>query len=91
MIGEKRIDDLIEAGWHVLDSDFDTAAFQQWRKQAFECLTDLLGPDHSYTRSFRNYVQSVEEEKKPTSGGSTLTAAREELAKNRKGKPEKSG
>ncbi len=72
MFVEKRIDDLIEAGWHVLDSDFDKAAFQHWRKQAVECLTDLLGPDHAYTRSFRNHVQSVEEETRRTRGGVPL-------------------
>lgn len=82
MFVEKRIDDLIEAGWHVLDSDFDTMAFQHWRKQAFKCLTALLGPDHTYTRSFRNYVHSMEEKKNVLVGGGILTAAREELAKN---------
>ena len=27
---ERRMDDLIEAGWGVLDSDFDPIAFQHW-------------------------------------------------------------
>jgi hypothetical protein len=69
MLVEKRIDDLIEAGWHVLDSDFDAAAFQHWRKQAFKCMKDLLGPDHTYTRSFGNYLQSVEGKKGVSEGG----------------------
>jgi len=72
MFAEKRIDDLIEAGWHVLDSDFDAAAFQHWRKQAFKCLTDLLGPDHTYTKSFRKHVQSLEGKKSLYMGGASL-------------------
>lgn len=40
---EQRIDDLIEAGWGVLDSDFDPVAFQRWRRRAFDCLTPWLG------------------------------------------------
>ena len=52
-----RIDDLIEAGWGVLDSDFDPVAFQRWRRRAFDCLTALVGPDHVYTRHFENFVR----------------------------------
>lgn len=53
---EQRIDDLIEAGWGVLDSDFDPVAFQTWRRSAFECLTAMVGPDHVYTRHFAKLV-----------------------------------
>jgi hypothetical protein len=77
---EKRIDDLIEAGWHVLNSDFDTEAFQHWKKQAFNCLSALLGPDHTYTLYFKNYVREAEE-KNLLAGGGILTAAKEEMAK----------
>ncbi len=52
-----RIDDLIEAGWGVLDSDFDLIAFQRWRRKAFDCLTAVVGPDHVYTRYFANFVR----------------------------------
>jgi hypothetical protein len=62
MIGEKPIDDLIEAGWHVLDSDFDGRAFLNWKKQALHCFSALLGPDHEYTEDFRNYVKHAEKE-----------------------------
>jgi hypothetical protein len=41
---EAKIDDLIEAGWGVLNSAFDPVAFQQWRRMAFLCLTEMLGP-----------------------------------------------
>ncbi len=46
MLLEKRIDDLIEAGWEVLTSDFDEKAFLNWRKRAVDCLTDLVGSEH---------------------------------------------
>jgi len=54
---ERRIDDLIEAGWDVLDSDFDPVAFQRWRRSAFDCLTAMVGPDHVYTRHFGKLVR----------------------------------
>ena len=43
---EQRIDNLIAAGWYVLDSDFDPAALQHWRMQAFHCIEAMLGSDH---------------------------------------------
>ena len=54
---EQQIDDLIEAGWSVLDSDFDPIAFQRWRRKAFDCLTAVVGPDHVYTRHFANFAR----------------------------------
>lgn len=78
---ETRIDELIEAGWDVLYSDFDARAFDQWRKRAFSCLNVLLGPDHLYTQSFRNYVETAEEISLLVGGG-ILSAAREEVSRN---------
>jgi hypothetical protein len=60
MTGEQRIDDLINAGWHVLETDFDVVAFQHWRKLVSDCLDTLLGPDHTYTQYFEDYVQKPE-------------------------------
>ena len=54
---EGRIDDLIEAGWGVLESGFDPIAFLQWRRSAFDCLTQMVGPHHVYTRHFENLVR----------------------------------
>ena len=54
---ERRIDDLIEAGWGVLDSDFDPVAFHRWRRSAFDCLTAMFGPDHVYTKHFEKLVR----------------------------------
>jgi hypothetical protein len=78
---EKQIDDLIEAGWHVLDTDFDAVALRHWKTQAFACLTALLGPDHQYTVSFENYVKD-EDKKAILTGGGILSAAKEKLTGN---------
>jgi hypothetical protein len=61
---EQTIDKVIEAGWHVLDSDFDCTALQNWRQRAFECMNALLGPDHANTQYFKNYIE-MDEAKKP--------------------------
>lgn len=73
---EEQIDRLIEAGWYVLESDFDRAAFIHWRQRAFQCLMTLLGPDHPYTECFKAFV--VEAEKcQLLTGTGILTAAKE--------------
>lgn len=73
---EEQIDRLIEAGWYVLESDFDRAAFINWRQRAFQCLMTLLGPDHPYTECFKAFV--VEAEKcQLLTGTGILAAARE--------------
>jgi hypothetical protein len=54
---EQRIDELIKAGWEVVDSDFDAVAFQHWRVKAFECLNAMFGSEHVYTKYFQNFVQ----------------------------------
>jgi len=74
MLVNKPIDDLIEAGWHVLDSDFDDMAYLHWKKQALHCFSALLGPDHQYTKDFRNYVKQAEKKNARTvTGDSTAT------------------
>ena len=75
---EERIDDLIEAGWGVLDSDFDPVAFQRWRRRAFDCLTALVGPDHVYTRHFENFVRQGGKTDLLAAGG-ILSAAKEQM------------
>ena len=79
MLFEKRIDDLIEAGWHVLESDFDENAFQNWRREAFKFLTTMLGPRHAYTLYFEKYVHHSQRAELLTGGG-ILSAAKEEMA-----------
>lgn len=49
---EQRLTSLIRAGRHVIDSDFDPMAFHEWRKEANECMSVLLGQDKAETTSF---------------------------------------
>jgi hypothetical protein len=81
MLVNKPIDDLIEAGWHVLDSNFDEVAFLHWKRQALHCFSALLGPDHRYTEDFRNYVKQVEKEN-ARAGGCLSTATMEQTSPN---------
>jgi hypothetical protein len=53
VVPERELDTLIRAGWQVLETDFDEAAFLRWRKRAYECLEALVGPHHVYTEHFR--------------------------------------
>jgi hypothetical protein len=80
MCVQRRIDDLIKAGWGVLESNFHPAAFHNWRREAFFCLNVLLGPDHAYTDYFRSYVQEAEK-KNLLVGGGILTAAKEKMVR----------
>jgi hypothetical protein len=57
MAVEQIIDDLLESAWAALDSDFDQVAFHHWRCRASDCLIDLLGPNHVYTRQFENFTR----------------------------------
>ncbi|MFH0957516.1 MAG: hypothetical protein V1897_02330 [Pseudomonadota bacterium] len=53
-----KIDRLIEAGWYVLDSEFDDRALAHWKKTAGEFLISFLGPRHLVTESFICYCES---------------------------------
>lgn len=80
MYQENLIDNLIKAGWHVLDTDFDEAAFRNWRELALICLTDLLGSDHIYVRQFTEWVRQSEKVNLMAAGG-VLVAAKEMVSK----------
>lgn len=56
MLKDEAIDDLIQAGWDVLDSDFDMAALLEWKRKAHTCLSALLGPDHEDTQHFQGFA-----------------------------------
>jgi len=78
---EDRIDDLIEAGWCMLESDFDAATFLRWRLTALDCLSELLGPNHTYTLYFRTLVEQ-NDRLDCLAGGGILTAARHTAAES---------
>jgi hypothetical protein len=69
---------MIEAGWDVLARDFDEIAILEWRKEACEFLTDLLGCDHAYARNLGD-KSSKASETKVLSGIGVLGAAQESL------------
>jgi hypothetical protein len=79
---EGRIDDLIEAGWDVVDSDFDPVAFKRWRRRAFECLAAAVGPNHVYARHFERFVRQEGEADLLIASG-ILSAAKVQVAGNR--------
>jgi hypothetical protein len=61
MCNEKRLDALIEAGWHVIDTEYDKRALYFWKKKAYDFLENFVGPDHVSTQGFRNYILSLED------------------------------
>lgn len=73
---QERVDQLIETGWNVLETDFDPAALRAWRKQAFDYLQAELGPEHPYTRHFHDYVE-LDEMRSVLAVGGLLVAAKE--------------
>ncbi len=83
MTTEHQIDELIKAGWEVIESDFDPVAFQHWRLKAFECLTAMFGSDHVYTKYFEHFVRQGDRANALVGGG-VLAAAKQQLeGKNR--------
>lgn len=52
MSQDKCLEDLVEAGWHVIDSEFDKAAIVNWKRRACDFLVEFLGPEHASTKSF---------------------------------------
>jgi len=78
MLIERRIDNLIEAGWQVLLSDFDEEAFFMWRKEALKCVAAIMGPDHTYTRYFKEFSDGGDR-LDLLSGGGILAAMKEQI------------
>jgi hypothetical protein len=83
---EQLVDNLIEAGWHVIDSDFDMIAFAHWRKQALDCIGALMGPAHAYTNYFKDFVEQGEKVSLLTGAG-ILVATKEQMAKAKRQSP----
>lgn len=75
---DKPFDELIRAGWEVIESDYHSAAFQNWRQKAFDCLVDLMGPDHVDTRYFEHHIRRTGKSDVLVGAG-LLGAAREEI------------
>ncbi len=57
---QESIDDLIEAGWNVVKTEFDKQAYLSWKKKAYLFLADFVGPDHACTRDFQAGVSNLD-------------------------------
>jgi hypothetical protein len=64
---ERRVSDLIAAGWRALGPGSGPVAVQQWRRRVFDYMTAVYGADHVYTRHFQNCVRQGEKNGKETS------------------------
>jgi hypothetical protein len=49
MSDEQRFEEMIKAGWNVVARDLHEIAILKWRKRSCEFLSEMLGPEHSYT------------------------------------------
>ena len=78
---EYQIDELVKAGWRVVESDFDPLAFQNWRLQAFKCLNAMFGSDHFYTKYFEQFVQQGDRVNVLAAGGVLATAKQQWVGK----------
>jgi hypothetical protein len=75
---ENRIDELIMAGWRVVDSDFDPVAFDHRRLKTFDGLRSMLGPDRVHTKYFENFVKESHRTNILAKGG-VIVAAKEQI------------
>ncbi|MGC8603820.1 MAG: hypothetical protein ACP5VS_09045 [Desulfomonilaceae bacterium] len=78
---DQALDNLIELGYEVVDSDFDQIAFRKWRLQAIDCINKLLGPEHPYAKSFLDHVRNRDSETIFLVRGLIQTAKRNMLKK----------
>jgi len=66
MLIDRRVNDLIAAGWLALGPDSGPVAVQHWLRKVFDYMTAVYGADHVYTRHFDNCVRQSEKERKET-------------------------
>ncbi len=62
---ERRVDDLIAAGFRALGPGFfDPVVVQHWLRKVSDYMTAVYGSDHVYTRHFANCVHQGEKKGK---------------------------
>jgi hypothetical protein len=71
-----QIDNMVEAAWRVIRSDFDEDAVLQWKMSARDCLVNLVGEEHFYTEEFDRQIRERAVDKVLACCG-ILSAARE--------------
>lgn len=78
MQSRHRIEDLIQAGWRILNGPGDDQESAQWKARALDCIERLFGPDHIYVSYLReSFGRSGR--LSVLSGAGILDAAREQL------------
>jgi hypothetical protein len=55
----KNLDDVIEAGRHVVDTGFDEQAYLIWKKKVNRFLSDFVGPDKAESPKVKNYREAI--------------------------------
>ncbi len=80
MFNERALDKLIQAGWYLIESDFDTSDLTRWKKEAFECVAGLMGAESAYTKYFKDFVFGAVENDLLVGEG-ILEAVREQISK----------
>ncbi len=89
MLFPGMIDNLIESGWEVLQSEFEPRAFTNWKMRAFQWLYAVMGPDHPYTEYFNTFVTRPQYTDL-LAGQRILNAVREQMARPRRiGSPDR--
>jgi hypothetical protein len=74
------LNDLINAGWSILENGFDLQAFLVWKQLSFACLVGLLGPLHFYAQNFNRFTSEPSPQGLLAAEG-ILAAAKEAIAK----------
>lgn len=49
MLIDKQIEDLIEDGWNVIESDSDSAALRDWKRKVSDAFKTIVGPDPTHS------------------------------------------
>ena len=55
----KDLDEVIEAGWHVVHTEFDEQAYFFWKKKVDHFLSNFVGPDHTDARVPKDSIESI--------------------------------
>ncbi len=79
---------MLKSGWGVVESDFSSIAFQNWRFKAFGFLSAVFGPDHVYTKHFEHLVRQGD--RKNVQAASSMMVAIKEQIKGTELRPSKS-
>ncbi len=55
----KDLDEVIEAGWHVVHTQFDEQAYFFWKEKVHHFLSNLDGPDQTDDQDSKDSIESI--------------------------------